>query len=89
MLETNPACRFCYGKTIDNSNPFLAVCNCAGSAKYIHSECLVEWIKKRSGINQQRLKEGVYYAYAKAFTCEVCHALYRLDRLVRTVFSAE
>lgn len=36
MLETNPSCRLCYSKTIDTSNPFLAVCSCAGSTKYIH-----------------------------------------------------
>jgi len=36
MLETNPSCRLCYGKTIEASNPFLAVCSCAGSTKYIH-----------------------------------------------------
>jgi hypothetical protein len=86
MVESNPACRFCYGKTIDHQNPFLAVCDCAGSAKYIHEECLIEWIKKRSGIDHEQLQVGVYYAYAKAFTCEVCHALYRLDRIVRRVF---
>ena len=89
MVESNPACRFCYSKTIDAGNPFLAVCSCSGSTKYIHEECLIEWIKKRSGIDNGLLQSGVYYAYAKAFSCEVCHALYRMDRLIKKVFGAE
>lgn len=50
---------------------------------------MIEWIRKRSGIANEKPQDGVYYAYAKAFTCEVCHALYRMDRLVRRVFEAK
>lgn len=89
LVESNPACRFCYSKTIEPANPFLTVCSCSGSAKYIHEQCLVEWIRKRSGVDSGQLQPGVYYACAKAFSCEVCHALYRTDRLIRQVFGAE
>ena len=69
LLETNPACRYCYGKTIDDDNPFMAICNCSGSSKYIHMQCLVLWVRKRSSISEENVKQGVYSVQAKAFTC--------------------
>lgn len=87
MIESNPACRYCYSKTINSVNPFVAVCNCSGHTKYIHQECLIEWVKKRSGFMNENIKEGIYFTQAKAFTCEVCKQIYRMDRLIKQVFA--
>jgi len=56
LVESNPSCRYCYSKTIDDENPFMALCNCSGHTKYIHLGCLVEWVRKRSGISEDYLK---------------------------------
>lgn len=37
----------------------------------------------------ENIKEGVYYANAKAFTCEVCNSFYCMDRLLKEVFNVE
>lgn len=40
------ACRICYEPDSVKSNPLLKnVCECTGSAQYIHKECLEKWIK--------------------------------------------
>jgi E3 ubiquitin-protein ligase DOA10 len=67
----------------------MALCNCSGHTKYIHLGCLVEWVRKRSGISEDYSKDGVYCVQARAFTCEVCKSLYRVDRLLRQVFKVD
>lgn len=65
------------------------LCKCSGSTKYIHLQCLVEWVKKRSGIPEDYPKGGIYCAQAKAFTCEVCRSLYKVDRIIKQVFGVD
>ncbi len=67
----------------------MTLCKCSGSTKYIHLTCLVEWVKKRSGIVEDYPKQGVYCVQAKALTCEVCKSLYRVDHLLRQVFEVQ
>ena len=67
----------------------MALCNCSGHTKYIHLGCLVEWVRKRNGISEDYSKDGVYCVQARAFTCEVCKSLYRVDRLLRQVFKVD
>ena len=38
------SCRVCRGKGTEDS-PLFYPCRCAGSIKYVHQECLVEWLK--------------------------------------------
>jgi hypothetical protein len=46
-------------------------------------------VRKRSGILEDYPKGGIYCAQAKAFTCEVCKSLYRLDRIIKKVFGVD
>lgn len=62
FLENNPCCKYCLSKSIDDENPFMALCNCSGHTKYIHLSCLVEWVQKRKGISEDYPREGVYCA---------------------------
>jgi hypothetical protein len=43
-------------------------------------------VKKRSTIPSDYPKRGIYCAQAKAFTCEVCKSLYKLERILKQVF---
>ena len=34
----------------DNNSPLLSLCKCSGDSKFIHLNCLSEWIKVKSEI---------------------------------------
>jgi len=50
-------CRVCY----EASNSLIEPCNCNGSMKYIHKECLFKWIKEKNN---------------NECVCEVCNCQY-------------
>ena len=37
--EENPACRYCF----EDTGELISPCNCEGSNKYVHRECLAKW----------------------------------------------
>lgn len=37
-------CRFCFSKVCDVKNPLIGACNCSGSVRLIHVECLKQWL---------------------------------------------
>ena len=43
-VEVASVCRVCHGEEEDE-RPLFHPCNCSGSIKYIHQDCLVEWFK--------------------------------------------
>lgn len=58
-------CRICFeGASLENG-PLIAPCQCNGSLKYVHVECLELW--RRSGQNNG----------AAAYACPQCHYKYR------------
>lgn len=43
--EDKPVCRICLDYDFkDNLNPMLAPCKCTGTMRYIHFECLRQWL---------------------------------------------
>lgn len=58
-------CRICLEETADRST-LIAPCRCAGSAKYVHRECLDHWRGQNVGTD-------------RAQRCEVCHFPYTFD----------
>ena len=42
-IESGKACRICLDDTDTESNPFITPCQCHGSMRFIHVECLREW----------------------------------------------
>ncbi|CCE72676.1 Piso0_000266 [Millerozyma farinosa CBS 7064] len=44
MSDTEKSCRVCRGEGTE-SQPLLHPCKCRGSIKYIHQNCLMEWLK--------------------------------------------
>lgn len=64
-----PICRICLGEENTDANPLIHPCKCAGTMKFIHIECLREWINSKKAF-----KEGEYvttYLW-KVLSCELC-----------------
>ena len=81
----NKVCRICYGgdserkerhqgkdlsKTI-NENPLLSACECTGSQRYVHYECLIRWIEgEKVEMESDQATNHVFMINS----CELCHA---------------
>lgn len=69
-------CRICLDKNCSQENPLINLCHCDGSLKYIHYNCIKEWIK--TNCNNEDSKENSIvktYSYRK-YCCEMCHTPY-------------
>lgn len=62
-------CRICLGETFTPENPFIAPCACDGSMKFIHLQCLREWLKSKMTIRES----GAVITYSwQSLACELC-----------------
>ena len=70
------ACRICYGTDFSIENPLISPCICKGSMKYIHYQCLKNWIKSKIEVDlniNPEIEEEVGLTYcAKDLVCELC-----------------
>ncbi|CUM66319.1 uncharacterized protein PRCAT00003981001 [Priceomyces carsonii] len=55
------SCRICRGDGTE-AQPLLHPCKCRGSIKYIHQDCLLEWLKHSNKSTKQ---------------CDICHTPYK------------
>lgn len=64
-------CRICYEEEDKEDNPLLQPCNCHGSMKYIHLNCLKQWLKTNTFIiyDNNELCKTIKFKEAK---CELC-----------------
>jgi len=64
-------CRICLNETFTPENPFIAPCACDGSMKFIHLQCLREWLKSKLTVRES----GTVVTYSwQSLTCELCKA---------------
>lgn len=49
-------CRICYDDTESKKNPLIYPCNCCGTTKWIHKECLLKWIETSDNLNCPQCK---------------------------------
>ncbi|CAN0410013.1 unnamed protein product, partial [Hapterophycus canaliculatus] len=47
--EEEPECRVCRGDDEGGARPLAHPCRCRGSIKYVHQDCLMEWLRSRRG----------------------------------------
>jgi hypothetical protein len=62
FLESGQSCRVCLN--IEPADQLISPCQCEGSLKYIHHQCLNNWRLRTININ---------YIYC----CEICHSRYK------------
>ena len=75
-IKSNPLCRICYGEESTTENPLICPCVCKGSMKYIHYECLKNWLNSKieedmSLDDKDREIESISYN-RKDISCELC-----------------
>ena len=63
------ACRICYDRQRDKEDPLLSHCKCDGSVKYIHLNCLKQWLRSKVTI---RSNENSTTYHWKFLECEIC-----------------
>lgn len=62
-------CRICLSEAFTPENPFIAPCACDGSMKFIHLQCLREWLKSKLTVRES----GTVVAYSwQPLACELC-----------------
>lgn len=66
-----PACRICLMDDNEEENPLINPCNCIGSVRFIHLQCIKHWLKSK--INSQTLNFITVHSF-KNFECEICKA---------------
>ena len=74
MCDSHNLCRICFGDVSCADNPLINPCKCIGSVKYVHRNCLKEWINPKI-----KIKENVNYTYIKwkKMICELCRSQYK------------
>ena len=64
-------CRICYLDEDTDSNPLIQPCLCSGSLKYIHLDCLRQWIGTRNWTRVEKNDHCCIYLI-KEIDCELC-----------------
>ena len=65
----NGVCRICLYDDSDSLNPLISPCKCAGSMRYIHLNCLQQWLTSR--MVSRNTENCVTYSW-KSIDCEIC-----------------
>ena len=74
--KNKPSCRICYGEDTNEENPLICPCICKGSMKYIHYQCLRNWLNSK--IEEEFSEETIEnnqdcISYnRKEIACELC-----------------
>ena len=67
-------CRICYLEEEDEiENPIVQPCHCSGSCKYIHLNCLKQWINTKSCLKVDQNEYCSVFIFTE-IECELCKA---------------
>ncbi|OMJ93030.1 hypothetical protein SteCoe_4112 [Stentor coeruleus] len=64
-----PTCRICLSEAQTQIDPLISPCKCSGTMKYIHLNCLKEWLRNK--VVSRFTEKGTSY-YLKDLICELC-----------------
>ena len=68
-------CRICLSEgTFEGKNPLISPCNCMGSMKYIHLNCLRKWLTSKVNIKISS-DNNIYYYSFQHLECEICKSI--------------
>ena len=71
-------CRICYEEENPKdelNNPLVQACHCSGSLKYIHLNCLKQWLLKKSCTKKEKNDKYALFVI-KEIDCEICKTKY-------------
>tara|TARA_R110002111_G_scaffold21318_3_gene49797 strand:+ start:464 stop:1147 length:684 start_codon:yes stop_codon:yes gene_type:complete len=71
-LLNDPECRYCLCK---DDEYMIIPCKCDGSMKYVHEQCLLNWIEKKN----RRVVIPGRFGNSSTFHCEICQTEYKVD----------
>jgi hypothetical protein len=71
--NTDIQCKVCWETHSTTENPLLNSCQCDGSVRFIHYECLKYWLKQKMAKKEE--KHLISYSW-KQFECEICKKPY-------------
>ena len=71
--EAEKTCRICY-EAESTENPVITPCECSGSMKFIHEQCLKTWILSQT-------KDP------KVFSCDICKYAIKMEIKLESIFS--
>jgi len=66
-------CRICLSEE-EPDNPIISPCQCIGSVKYIHLECIREWLESKKHKKETPLVNSYIW---RGLECEICISAYR------------
>eukprot|EP01017_Pseudomicrothorax_dubius_P032908 TRINITY_DN4354_c0_g1_i1.p1 TRINITY_DN4354_c0_g1~~TRINITY_DN4354_c0_g1_i1.p1 ORF type:complete len:490 (+),score=89.00 TRINITY_DN4354_c0_g1_i1:221-1690(+) len=66
-------CRICLMDGNESDNPFISPCNCSGTVKYIHINCLQLWLKSKLTTKQTPTVTSIVW---KSLECELCKRIF-------------
>jgi hypothetical protein len=69
--EPQSICRICLSEGQTEDNPLIAPCDCAGSVRYLHLECLQEWLRTRLDADRSASVNTYHW---RSVDCELCKA---------------
>ena len=76
--KSNPktyTCRICLSEgEFFGPNPLINPCNCTGSVRFIHINCLKKWLTSKVLIKSSS-EDNVHIYSFKAFECELCKSI--------------
>ena len=70
-IKKKKVCRICYQDEETEENPLIQPCICSGTMKYIHYECLKQWISTQSCVRID-YNELCSIFLIKQIECELC-----------------
>lgn len=70
------ACRICLSDTHTRKDPLISPCQCSGSVKFIHLNCLKEWLKSK--LETSSSGKSMIYFWASPL-CELCKGKFPLS----------
>jgi hypothetical protein len=70
--DSNVSCRVCFSSSNGFCNPLLSLCSCAGTMKFIHLDCIRQWLKGKITTRQIGSTSSYYW---KQLSCELCKEL--------------
>lgn len=76
MDKAEAVCRICWEKETESSNPLLSQCQCSGSIRFIHLDCMKKWLTGKVAVRSTDVTTSYVW---KALECEVCKTLLPLS----------